>query len=127
MSPPTQAMVEEVESQLLSMMNTPVGTSAMDHIDKELTPFMREMLKLPQEDMDSHAYKYIFDWLTHPQRTTEEFNYAVGPLGYHVFYVVMNEHSIQKDTNQNIYYLFFVAAEAPATKGQVLSSLELSA
>ena len=122
MSPPSPVMIKEVTNELFLIMKTRVGSPTMAYIDKELTPILAELLTLGPRCEDHPTFRQLFDWLVHPQRTLEEFNYVVGPLGHHV-YLVMCEHFSKYMYNRSCRYSVYLgqaAAEALAVKCPIL-------
>ena len=92
MCPPTSDMIKAVYNELFLVMETPIGSPAVAHIDKELTPILTELFLTLGPRIENHpTIRQLVNWLVHPQRTVDEFNYVVGPLGHHV-YMVMCEH-----------------------------------
>ena len=68
---------------LLVSMSTKVGTPMMENVDKELTPILEELMREGPE-LNTTAASRLYNWLTVPNRTEEEFSYVIGPLKWHV-------------------------------------------
>lgn len=111
---------EEVKS-LLAEISFPVGSPAMVNIDREMTPILAELLTLGPADGNNSTIKQLFNWLVDPQRTVQEFNYVIGPLGQHV-HDIMDEHFLNYQYNKDRFctYLGKIAAEALAKKNPIL-------
>ena len=120
--PERPATAGEVRSQMLVKLSAPVGTLAMNHIDREMIPIIAELLTLgPGNDHHPNVRK-LFSWLVDPMTTVEEFNYVIGPLEYHVC-DIMEEHFndyLHDETLGCCIYLGKVALEALAVRCQVL-------
>ncbi|CAL4112102.1 unnamed protein product, partial [Meganyctiphanes norvegica] len=62
---------------------TPVGTTAMSDIDRELTPILAELMALEPGNVHHPTARKLSNWLMDSQRTVEEFMYVIGPLWNH--------------------------------------------
>ncbi|CAL4119625.1 unnamed protein product [Meganyctiphanes norvegica] len=124
MQAPTTDKIKEVQSQLKSIMDTPVGTQP--YICLSLRPTLVKLAKIevchPFPPLWSPpAFRKLYNWFAHPKRTANEFNYVLGPLRHDV--------KLEKDYYGG-YPLFLgqAAAEALAVKSPVLEgSWELTA
>ncbi|CAL4227521.1 unnamed protein product [Meganyctiphanes norvegica] len=117
MHSPTADMVTEVRSQLYSIMDTPVGTPAMEEIDTELAPILRYLIILGPKYEQPQKYRNFVEWFLHPNRTANQFNYVVGPLRHDVF---MEVQMSCDDISEYPRALCLAAAEALAVRCPVL-------
>ena len=64
---------------------------AKTQLGRELSRILADLMAL-EKDNDQHpAVKQLFKWLADPQRTAEEFSYAIGKLSNNVS-VILKEH-----------------------------------
>ena len=102
-------------------MHTPVGTSATTDIDRELTPLLVDLMTLGPQSENHPVFRQLLKWLVNPQRTANDINYVIGPLGAHVeFVMVYNFCNNTYDPHLFFVYLGQVAAEALALKSPIL-------
>ena len=103
-------MVKEVRSRLNALMTTPVGTSAMVELDREMKPILEDLMIVGPCKAQHPKVKHLFNWLRDPRRTVDEFIYVIGPLAEHV----------RKEMDECFIYLGKIAIEALAVKSPVL-------
>ncbi|CAL4082435.1 unnamed protein product, partial [Meganyctiphanes norvegica] len=115
-------MVEENRYQIVSSLSVPVGTPAMSEIDRELTPIIAELATLEPGDDQHPTASQLFDWLVDPQRTADEFSYAIGPLEHHAYGIMENnfkQYLFYEHMGCSVY-VGKVAAEALAARSPIL-------
>ena len=88
-----------------------VGSPAM--ADRQVTPILAEMYALGTRS----SFEELFNWMVEPQRTADEFTYAIGPLDLKVHYIMRIHFSIYMRFCPNLSQ---VAAEALAVKSSIL-------
>ena len=89
-----------------------IDDETVDGIEEKLGPILDILIELGPGHYHSHpSIGKIFKWLVDPQRTSQEFNYFVGPMGKYKF-----DHS---GRFKNLY-LGLVAAEALAFRNPLL-------
>ena len=121
MAEPIEMMSIADNNELCRIMDTPVGTPDTIDIDKELQPLLEKLIILgPPPHSENHpAYRQLLRWLVNPQRTTNEINYVIGPLGRHV--CIRFRHRFTYDHRRfSLVYLGLAAVETLALKSPVL-------
>ena len=91
-----------------------VGSPAM--ADRQVTPILAEMYALGTRS----SFEELFNWMVEPQRTADEFTYAMGPLNLKVHNIMRNHFSIYMRNRFFCPNLSQVAAEALAVKSSIL-------
>ena len=93
---------------MMIQVTNQIDEAAADAIEDKLDPVLNEMVQLGPGQYQRHpSISKIFKWLVDPQRTPQEFNYVVGPMGK------CNFNDLGRFKN---LYLGLVAAEALAVK-----------
>ena len=92
----------------------------MVEIASKLTPILAEMFTLGPGNNHHPAIGQLFNWLIEPQRTGEEFNYAIGELADDVSGVMQEHFTDYLYDEIDLPYLCSTAAEALAVRCHIL-------